>query len=52
MRAVRQAFQLNLRILSLVTVVLVVAVLAILQYRWIDELSKSQESRAASRLHE
>jgi signal transduction histidine kinase len=48
MRAVR----LNWRVFSLATLVLVVAALAMLQYRWIGELSEAQEDRAVSRLRE
>jgi signal transduction histidine kinase len=52
MRGVGRAFGFHWRILSVATLVLVVAVLAILQYRWITELSEVQESRTASRLRE
>jgi signal transduction histidine kinase len=43
---------LNLRALSLATLVTVVLVLGWLQYRWIDEVSQAQEARAKSRLRE
>ncbi|MGA2877618.1 MAG: HAMP domain-containing sensor histidine kinase [Bryobacteraceae bacterium] len=45
-------FRLNLRIVSLATVVLGLLVLAVLQYRWIDEVSDAQENRAKSHLRE
>ena len=45
-------FRLTLRIVSLATVVLGVLVLAVLQYRWIDEVSDAQENRAKSHLRE
>jgi signal transduction histidine kinase len=46
------AFRLNLRVLSLATVVLGVLALAVLQYWWIDEVSDAQETRAQSHLRE
>ena len=42
----------SLRVLSLATVVLGVLVLAILQYRWIDEVSNAQQTQAKSHLRE
>lgn len=42
----------RLRIASLATLVVVVLVLALLQYRWIDELSDAHETQAQSRLRE
>jgi signal transduction histidine kinase len=52
MRAITRGPRFNWRILSLATLALVVAALAILQYRWISELSDAQEIRAVSRLRE
>jgi signal transduction histidine kinase len=52
MRSVGQGFRFSWRIFSLATLALVVLALAILQYRWINELSEAQESRAVSRLRE
>jgi signal transduction histidine kinase len=42
----------NLHALSLATLGVVVFVLAVLQYRWIDEVSEAQESRLRSRLRD
>jgi signal transduction histidine kinase len=42
----------NLQALSLATLVIVVFALGFLQYRWIDEVSEAQETRAKSRLRE
>jgi len=44
--------RLDLRVVSLCTLVIVVLVLSVLQYRWIDEVSETEESRARSRLRE
>ena len=46
------ALRLDLRTLSLATLVLVVSALAVLQYRWIDQVSNAEETRAKSHLHE
>jgi signal transduction histidine kinase len=43
---------LNLRVASLAILGIVVLALAVLQYRWIDEVSQAQEIRAASRERE
>jgi signal transduction histidine kinase len=42
----------NRHALSLATLVLVVFALAVLQYRWIDQLSEAQEARTTSRVRE
>jgi predicted exporter len=42
----------NLHALSLAALVIVVFALAVLQHRWIDEVSKAQEKEAKSRLRE
>jgi len=47
-----RGFRLDLRIVSLFTLVVVVLVLGVLQYRWIDEVSETQEKRARARLRE
>ena len=44
--------QSNLRIPSLVTLVIVVLVLAVLQYRWIEDLSEGHETRNQSRVRD
>jgi len=42
----------NPHTLSLATLVVVVLILAVLQYRWIDQIAVAQETRAESRLRE
>ena len=45
-------FRWNLHALSLALLVVVVFALAVLQYRWIDQVSEAQEARATSRVRE
>src|SRR5262245_24067345 len=47
-----RGLQRNLHALSMTAVAVVVVMLALLQYRWIDEVSAAQEARAASRVRE
>src|SRR5262245_2472404 len=47
-----RGFRLDLRVVSLFTLVVVVLVLGVLQYRWIDEVSDTQEKRARARLRD
>jgi hypothetical protein len=45
-----QGFRWNHYALSLAMLVAVVFTLAVLQYRWIDQVSEAQDARAASRV--
>jgi Histidine kinase-, DNA gyrase B-, and HSP90-like ATPase len=55
MRLIRRAFpgfRWNHYALSLAMLAVIVFVLAVLQYRWIDQVSEAQEARATSRVRE
>jgi signal transduction histidine kinase len=51
-RIASSGLQTNLRVASIATLVIVVLVLAVLQYRWIGELSDAHETRAQSQLRD